>query len=139
MYTTPGTTIRFAAAAAGTALALIMSSPAFAADAAQQEVATAEQHAGYAAASENIKAVHMHLHHVINCLVGPDGAGFDANEANPCKDLGNGAIADSTDDTAKQALDKAVQEAQDGLKTDDLAAAQKAATETASMLKAQSM
>lgn len=118
-----------------TAFALMLCAPAFAADAGP-EVTTAAQHAGFAAASDNIEGVHMHLHHTVNCLVGPDGEGFDANQMNPCKDQGNGAIPDTTDDAKKQALEKALAKAQSGLASDDLATAQKAAGEAAGMLKA---
>jgi len=59
-----------------------------------QEAATAGLHAGLAAKAATIEQVHMHLHHTVNCLVGPAGQGFDAKEANPCQKLGNGAIPD---------------------------------------------
>jgi hypothetical protein len=67
---------------------------AFAADPAQ-EAATAAVHAGLAAQAATIEQVHMHLHHTVNCLVGPKGQGFDAKEANPCQKLGDGAIPDT--------------------------------------------
>jgi hypothetical protein len=35
-------------------------------------------HAGMALGAADLKLVHTHLHHVINCLVGPSGKGFDA-------------------------------------------------------------
>jgi len=47
------------------------------------EIMTAAAHAGYAAASPSVDAVRMHLHHAINCLVGPKGDGFDSKELNP--------------------------------------------------------
>ncbi len=125
----------FARAALGTAFVVMLCSSAFAADAAPQ-VATAAEHAGYAAASDNIEGVHMHLYHAVNCLVGPDGEGFDANQMNPCQDQGSGAIPDTTDDAKKQALESALATAQGGIATDDLAAAQEAASQTAGMLKA---
>src|SRR5262252_8785283 len=62
-----------------------------------KEVATAAQHAGLAAKAADMKATQMHLHHVVNCLVGSGGQGYDANEANPCKDQGAGAIPDTKD------------------------------------------
>lgn len=60
-----------------------------------QEAATAATHAGLAAQGASIEQVHMHLHHTVNCLVGPKGPGFDATERNPCQKLGDGAIPDA--------------------------------------------
>jgi len=77
----------------------------------------------------------MHLHHTVNCLVGPEGQGFDAKEANPCQKLGNGAIPDAADQALKAKLTAALAKAQAGLKSDDLAAARKAATEAQAALK----
>ena len=37
------------------------------------EITTAAQHAGLAAQSGDIAGVHTHLHHTVNCLVGPGG------------------------------------------------------------------
>lgn len=128
--------MRAVSAAFATALALAFSPSAVAADAAQ-EVETASVHAGLAAGASDIDGVHMHLHHVVNCLVGPDGEGFDADQMNPCQDQGDGAIPDTTDDAEKQALEDALKTAQGGLDSDDLAAAQQAATDTHEMLKKQ--
>jgi hypothetical protein len=100
-----------------------------------QEAATAGLHAGLAAKAASIEQVHMHLHHTVNCLVGPTGQGFDAKEANPCQKLGNGAIPDTTDSAAKAKLTAALAKAQAGLKSEDLTAAKKAATEAQAALK----
>src|SRR5579863_2843154 len=105
-----------------------LSAVALAADPAQ-EVATAATHAGLAAQAASIEQAHMHLHHTVNCLVGPKGQGFDPNEANPCQKLGDGAIPDAPDQALKAKLTAALGKAQAGLKSDDLAAARKAATE----------
>jgi hypothetical protein len=67
--------------------------------------------------------------------VGPKGQGFDPNEANPCQKLGEGAISDTADATAKAKLNRALANAEGGLKSDDLTAAKKAATETQLILK----
>ena len=48
-----------------------------------KEIATAQAHAGFAAAGTDLKTVQMHLHHVVNCIVGPKGKGYDATQANP--------------------------------------------------------
>jgi hypothetical protein len=99
------------------------------------EIATAAQHAGLAAQSSDIAGVHTHLHHTVNCLVGPGGPGFDAKELNPCANTGKGAIPDSTSASTKQALQAALDKANSGLASNDLAAAQKDASGAEAMLK----
>ena len=98
------------------------------------EIKTAEQHAGFAAKSGTIDMVHTHLHHVMNCLVGPNGEGFDAKALNPCKGMGNGAIPDATDMGMKDTLNSAMMAAQDGLKATDLSTAQADATKAGDLL-----
>src|SRR5271166_2844819 len=90
-------------AAASFALALGASSQALAGDSAK-EAATAAAHAGMAASAANVPTAHAHLHHVINCLVGPKGDGFDATNANPCAAQGDGAIPDAADAATKAKL-----------------------------------
>ena len=130
----PTFAVRLSLASVAALLLTGLSAAALAADAAQ-EVSTAATHAGFAAQASAIDQVHMHLHHTVNCLVGPKGAGFDANEANPCQKLGDGAIPDTSDAAAKAKLNKALASAQAGLKSDDLSAAKKDATEAQSNLK----
>ena len=101
-----------------------------------KEVATAAQHAGLAAKATDIKMTQMHLHHVVNCLVGPNGTGFDATPGNPCKDQGAGAIPDTSDAKQKAQLQQALAKANDGLKQADMAAAQKDATDAQGLLAA---
>jgi hypothetical protein len=117
-----------------TAVVTALPIPALAADAAK-EAATGATHAGLAAKGATIEQVHMHLHHAVNCLVGPKGRGFDAKEANPCQALGDGAIPDTTDPAAKAKLTAALARAQAGLKASDLAAARQAAVDTEAALK----
>lgn len=126
------TTVRILTVLTG-AVALIAAPAAFAGDSAQ-EAATAAQHAGFAAKSPKIEQVHMHLHHAVNCLVGPDGRDFDANQANPCKGKGNGAIPDATDPATKQHLMDALAVAKAGLATSDMAASTQAASDLHALL-----
>ena len=100
-----------------------------------KEVSTAAEHAGYAADATLLTTAQAHLHHTVNCLVGPKGKGFDAKELNPCKGIGNGAIPDSTDAAKKKLLEQALKSADAGLATKDLAAAKKAAAEAKATLK----
>jgi len=118
----------------GIILVAALPASALAADPAQ-EAATGAVHAGLAAQATTIEQVHMHLHHTVNCLVGPKGQGFDAKEANPCQKLGNGAIPDTTDSATKAKLTTALASAQAGLKSEDLSAAKKSATEAQTALK----
>ncbi len=59
------------------------------------EIQVAAIHAGLAVEMHALAQTHLHLHHVINCLVGPNGRQFDPRAGNPCHGLGKGAIPDS--------------------------------------------
>jgi hypothetical protein len=99
---------------------IAIASAALAADLAK-EATTAGQHAGMAATATDLKTLDSHLRMAINCLVGPKGKGFDARVANPCKDLGNGAISDSASNTEDhKILKQALAKAQAGLSQKDL-------------------
>ena len=98
------------------------------------ELNTAQTHAGLAAKAANLDGVHMHLHHALNCLVGPGGMGFDTGNANPCAAAGKGVMVDSTDAAQKAKLQTAVADAQRGIAASDLATAQAAANETAAAI-----
>ena len=78
--------------------------------------------------------VHMHLHHALNCLVGPGGTGFDTGNANPCASAGKGILVDSSDAAQKAKLQTAVADANKGIAATDLATAQAAATSTAAAI-----
>jgi hypothetical protein len=99
------------------------------------EIATAGQHADMAAGAADLNTAHMHLHHTINCIVGPSGSGYDSTQMNPCQNQGNGAMADATSSTAKASLQKAVSDAQAGLAATDLATAKKDASDASAALK----
>ena len=122
---------RLAIAVAISALAPL---PALAADVGS-EIVTAGTHADLASQAADLNGVHMHLHHAVNCLVGPSGKGFDAKQMNPCANSGNGAIPDSADPAKKQALQAAADKAETGIASSDIATAKAAAVATAGMLK----
>jgi hypothetical protein len=105
------------------------------ADASASETVTAATHADLAAQSADIKGVHTHLHHVLNCLVGPNGNGFDAKELNPCANAGNGAIPDTTDAAKQKLLNAAADKARAGIVAADLKTAQADAREASALLK----
>ena len=76
--------------------ALLLSSAAFAqgGDVAK-ELGAASTHAQLSESSQSVEVATMHLHHVINCLVGPHGRDFNAAAGNPCKGMGEGAEKDA--------------------------------------------
>jgi hypothetical protein len=113
------------AAFAGASLAI---GSAFAAVSLPAEIANARTHANNAANAPTIEAVHTHMHHAINCLVGPKGEGYDASQMNPCANAGNGAIPDQTDAAKKAKLESAKTSLMKGLTENDLKAAQASAT-----------
>ena len=127
---------RFAFVAAVLSFAFVLTaSQARAADSdPAKEIATAGTHAGLAAKATDMKMTQMHLHHVVNCLVGPKGKGFDATPGNPCNGQGNGAIPDTRDPKQKKSLQQALAKANAGLKAKDMTAAQKSATDAQNLL-----
>ncbi|MGH8428049.1 MAG: hypothetical protein ACRES7_08730 [Gammaproteobacteria bacterium] len=102
----------------------------------QQEIATAGVHATLAASADSLTMTHTHLHHVVNCLVGPKGAGFDTSAENPCKGMGKGAIPDAGSNSKLLGILKnALATANAGLKSNKEGMAQQAAKKTAILLK----
>jgi len=97
--------------------AALAATPAFAAGDAGKQISTAIQHSGFAEHVKTTDKVHLHLHHVVNCLVGPHGKGFDAAAGNPCQGQGNGALNDLMGQPkVKAELNKALHEAETGLR-----------------------
>lgn len=85
-------------------------------DAVSKQVRTAAAHAGLALGAADLKMTHAHLHHVINCLVGPSGTGYDAQQEDPCKGVGQGAMVDAKGDAAEESrLQAALMQAQQGV------------------------
>lgn len=99
-----------------------------------QAIGTAAQHAGFAASGTDLAGVNRHLHHALNCLVGPDGAGFDAAPGNPCAAAG-GAIPQTSDAAKKATLEKAAAQIRTAIGKGDLEGSKKAATDVQQMLK----
>src|SRR6267142_900608 len=100
-----------------------------------QEIGTATNHAGLASKAGDIAGVKMHLHHVLNCLVGPGGQGFDASAGNPCGTQGGGAIPDTADAAAKAKLTAAAAKVRETIALNDADTAKKAASDIQGMLK----
>ncbi len=101
--------------------------------AASQEIATAAAHAGMAASAADATMVHAHLHHTINCLVGPKGAGYDTSQDDPCKGQGKGAIPDSPPAMQKK-LEAALATAKIGAAEPDMTSAKDKARQVQSAL-----
>ncbi|MGV8995398.1 MAG: hypothetical protein ACOH12_00440 [Parvibaculaceae bacterium] len=115
--------------------ALLISTSAFAASPQpEKEVAAAMTHAGLAAEGADIKQVHMHLHHSLNCLVGPKGEGYSAKDMNPCSALGNGLLTDVTDKEKLVSVNAAVVSAKAGIDATDLEKAKSEAASTKTTL-----
>jgi hypothetical protein len=100
-----------------------------------QAINTAATHAGLASQAGGIDMVHTHLHHVLNCLVGPGGDGFDAAPGNPCANAGGGAIPQTADAATKAKLQTAATQAKAGIANSDMAGAKKTAGDIQAMLK----
>lgn len=103
---------------------------------AKSEIATAAEHAGLAAAAPNLPQIRMHLHHALNCLVGPQDADFDKTNTNPCAQQGKGAFPDTSDAEIKTKLQSAMSAAADGIASSDEATAKKNAATVESLLNA---
>jgi hypothetical protein len=58
------------------------------------EIRIAAFHAALAYGMPNVAGAHLHLHHVINCLVAPSNPHFDPHVLEPCRGLGHGALND---------------------------------------------
>ena len=100
------------------ALVVFYANAAYANTNAKEEVTTAITHAGYADKMTDVKQIQLHLHHVINCLVGSKGIDFDPKAGDPCLHMGNGAINDfKGDKLERDMLSQALSEAEYGLMT----------------------
>ncbi|HEX4294683.1 MAG TPA: hypothetical protein VHZ29_11150 [Rhizomicrobium sp.] len=121
----------------GAAVAAAVLLPATAFADAHSEIVNAGMHAGFAAGAPDVAGAHAHLHHALNCIVGPSGDGFDAKEMNPCANAGKGAIADTISTSKKASLEAAAAKAREGIAAADLATAQKDASDLRVMLNKQ--
>ena len=96
--------------------------------------AMAGRHLGMALEATDVATVHQHLHHVLNCLVGPGGEGYDAAAGNPCAKSG-AAIPQTTDAKTKARLEKAAADARRGIAEPDLDKAKQAVKDVQMALK----
>ena len=103
------------------------------------EMKTAEAHAGYAAKAEALTGATLHLHHVLNCMVGPQDKRFDPAAGNPCQGEGNGALPDlkgkAGDEQAYYAAKWVAEIADQGIASQDLPEAHAAAHDAGIILR----
>jgi len=86
----------------------------------------AQTYAEFAVMDSSIDSVRLHLHYALNCLVGPEGDGFDASHGNPCAHSGIGADAvDERDASKRAALLIAIGQAKHGIADNDIKTAQR--------------
>ena len=102
----------------------------------KSQIATAVEHAGLAAAAPNLVQTRVHLHHAMNCLVGPLDADFDKSNMNPCAQQGKGAFPDESNPEIKTQLQNAMSAAAEGIASKDEATAKKNAATVKSLLEA---
>ncbi len=108
-----------------------------AAGAYEKEIATAADHASYAAKAGELDKVHHHLHHVVNCLIGPSGSGFDTGAGNPCGKEGAGILNDiPADSEIKKPLEQALVLAKTGADIDQYEPAHNVALAVEELLQA---
>lgn len=103
--------------------------PASAADL-RAEIMNAGEHAEYSSESASLDDARYHLHHSLNCLVGPGGEGFDAKALDPCRGAGDGVIPDTRDAALARTFRAAAKE-RAALAEPDLAKVHADATEAA--------
>lgn len=131
---------RFIATAAALALGSTLSLGALAATGnANREIATAIIHANVASKVDSIDGVHLHLHHVLNCVLGPHSSQYSAAaeklSAYKCVGLGNGALPDSRDPAVRSDLRQVAKLAGQGVHDSQFAAAHQAAVAVLAELK----
>ena len=73
---------------------LAASGAALAQDAFETQLATAVQHAEFAMGADDVEMAVRHLGHVLNCIAGEGGEGFDGSWGHPCGSQGAGIVND---------------------------------------------
>lgn len=74
--------------------ALATSGAVLAQDAFETQLATAVQHAEFSMGADDTAMAVRHLGHVLNCIAGEGGEGFDGSWGHPCDGQGAGILAD---------------------------------------------
>ena len=121
----------FLTAVCAAALALAGGAWAQGSDALNEQLATARQHAEFSMGADDLAGATTHLGHVLNCIAGEEGEGFDGDWGHPCGGQGDGILADVEShpaaDEVAAVLSAAHALAMDGVMAESLGAAQAAA------------
>jgi len=118
--------------------ALAASGAVFAQDALETQLATAVQHAEFSMGADDIDMAVRHLGHVLNCIAGEGGDGFDGSWGHPCDGQGAGILNDieghAAADDLMAVLRSAHGLAMDGVEAGSLGAVQAAAAGVRALL-----
>lgn len=103
-----------------------------------EQLTTAITHAGFSASAEDLAMASRHLGHVLNCIAGEGGEGFNADWGHPCGGQGAGIMNDLASHPQAADLRGLVSHAQqlaaDGVTQESLTAVQAAAAGVAALL-----
>lgn len=116
-------------------LLLSLSGVTLAATNGSKEVQTAIEHAGFAGNAKTTDQVHLHLHHVINCLVGSKGEDYYPAAGDPCQGEGGGALNDLKGTPQRKYLQQALALAKTGVTISHQAPARNVAIAVGDLLK----
>lgn len=116
-------------------VASVFSTAALARAAVESEISTATEHAEFAVKANDVATVHLHLHHVVNCLVGENGKQFYAAAGDPCKGMGDGAINDAHNAALGTRLERILDVAERGLNEKEFTRAHRTASLVKRMLR----
>jgi hypothetical protein len=109
-------------------------------DALDAQLATAIQHAEFSMSAEDPAMATRHLGHVLNCIVGEGGEGFDGAWGHPCAGQGEGILRDAEAHPHVDAVMLLVRSARDlaqvGVQSDAIAAVHAAAAGVRGLLMA---
>jgi hypothetical protein len=98
-----------------------------------EELTLAQTHALLAYRSRGVAMAQTHIHHVLNCLVGPGGDGYDVTPPlmDPCASSGKGALKDATSPAQRDKILAAISLAKADLAITDNEKMQAATTDLA--------
>lgn len=117
---------------------LAVAAMAFAQTPFETQRATAVQHAGFSMEADEHDMAVRHLGHVLNCIAGEGGEGFDASWGHPCAGQGEGLLNDLAGQAHADDLGAVLRAAHGlamaGVEEDSLAAVQAAAAGVRALL-----
>jgi len=112
-----------AAMLSGLAAAGLLLSPTTALAGIGEELTIAQTHSllAYRSGGRGVGGAKTHLQHVLNCLVGPGGDGYNATPPmmDPCAESGKGALNDAINPAQKAKINAAIAMTRAGLAIED--------------------